>query len=215
MSVLGQELAQAGRELAELDRAVYAAVHSTPTPAFDHAVARVSRAADRSRIWLSVAVGMGVLGRRPRHAALVGLAAVGVTSLLVNLAVKPVVRRERPTRLETVRTHVVDMPLSASYPSGHAASAFAFSVAAGGGVPGLDVALRLLATTVAYSRVHTGVHYPGDVVAGAVIGAGIGTVARHVAERTGFVGRRAAVVVEDRQVPAAPWWRTAVSNGDA
>lgn len=190
MSVAGQALAQAVREVAALDRAVYDAVHATPTPTVDHALARVSRAADHSRLWLSVAAAMGLLGRRPRRAALVGLAAVGATSALVNLAFKPVVRRERPTRLGTVRTHVVEMPLSRSYPSGHAASAFAFSSAAGGGVAELDTALRLLATTVAYSRVHTGVHYPGDVVAGAVIGAGIGTAARHLAERAGFVGQR-------------------------
>ena len=53
-------------------------------------------------------------------------------------------RRERPARLETVRTHVVRMPTSDSYPSGHAASAFAFSTAVGGVLPQLDAALRTL-----------------------------------------------------------------------
>jgi undecaprenyl-diphosphatase len=130
---------------------------------------------------------MGLLGERPRRAALVGVAAAAITSGLVNVAVKPVVRRERPSRLETVRTHVVRMPTSASYPSGHTASAFAFSTAVGGALPELDTALRLAATTVGYSRVHTGVHYPGDVLAGAVIGAGIGSLARHLAQRAKFV----------------------------
>lgn len=118
-----------------------------------------------------------------------GVAATAVTSGLVNVAVKPVVRRERPSRLDTVRTHVVRMPESASYPSGHTASAFAFSTAVGGALPELDTVLRLAATTVAYSRVHTGVHYPGDVIAGAVIGAGIGSFARHLAQRGTFVPR--------------------------
>lgn len=180
-------LRRAGREVVVLDRAVYEAVHATPTPTLDHALARISRAADHSKIWLGAAAGMGMLGQRQRRAALVGVAAVAVTSGLVNVAVKPVVSRERPSRLETVRTHVVRMPTSASYPSGHTASAFAFSTAVGGGVPELDTALRLAATTVAYSRVHTGVHYPGDVIAGAVIGAGVGTLARHLARRAGFV----------------------------
>jgi undecaprenyl-diphosphatase len=176
-------LQRVGRELVVLDRAVYAAVHATPTPTLDRAVARITRAADHSKIWLAVAAAGSALGQRPRRAALVGVAAVAVTSALVNVAVKPVVRRERPPRLETVRTHVVRMPTSASYPSGHTASAFAFSTAVGGALPELDTALRVAATVVGYSRVHTGVHYPGDVVAGALIGAGIGSLARHLAER--------------------------------
>jgi membrane-associated phospholipid phosphatase len=182
-----RSLRQAGRELAVLDRAVYTAVHATPSPALDHALARISRAADHSKIWLTVAATMSAAGQRPRRAALVGMAALAVSSGVVNLAAKPLVRRERPVRLETVRTHVVRMPASASYPSGHAASAFAFSAAVGGSVPELDTALRLAATAVAYSRVHTGVHYPADVIAGAVIGSGVGTFARHLARRAGFV----------------------------
>ncbi|HEX6874918.1 MAG TPA: phosphatase PAP2 family protein [Nocardioidaceae bacterium] len=180
-------LREAGRELVVLDRAIYTAVHATPSPVIDHAVARISRAADRSGLWLALAAGMSLLGERPRRAAVVGVTSLGFTSAVVNLAVKPLVRRERPSRLETVRTHVVRMPTSASYPSGHTASAFAFSTAVGGGVPELDTALRLAATVVGYSRVHTGVHYPGDVIAGAVIGAGVGTLARHLARRIGFV----------------------------
>lgn len=180
-------LRRAGRELVVLDRAVYAAVHATPTPTLDHAVARISRAADHSKIWLAVAAAMAMVGERPRKTALVGVTAVAVTSGLVNVAVKPLVKRERPSRLETVRTHVVRMPVSASYPSGHTASAFAFSTAVGGGTPELDTPLRLAATTVGYSRVHTGVHYPGDVIAGAMIGAGIGSLMRHLARRAGFV----------------------------
>lgn len=184
-----QRLRAAGRELEVLDRAVYEAVHATPSPVIDHAVARVSQVADHSRIWLSVAVVMTAAGRRPRRSALVGLVAVGATSALVNAAMKPVVRRGRPARLATVRTHVVRMPLSTSYPSGHAASAFAFSTAVGGGLPQADTALRLAASVVAYSRVHTGVHYPGDVIAGAVVGAGVGTLVRHLALHLGVLDR--------------------------
>ncbi len=174
-------LDRVGRELVVLDRAVYDAVHATPSPTLDHGLARISRAANRSVIWFGVAAGMSVLGERPRRAARVGLTALGVTSAVVNVAIKPVFRRRRPLRQGTVRTHVVPMPESHSYPSGHAASAFAFSTAVGASVPQLDTALRLLATTVAYSRVHTGVHFPGDVIAGAAIGAGVGTVVRHLA----------------------------------
>lgn len=175
----------AGRELVVLDRAVYATIQATPSPNLDRAAAWISRAADHSKLWLALAAGLSVLGDRPRRVAGAGLVALGVSSALVNVVAKPAVRRSRPLREDTVRLHVVPMPRSASYPSGHAASAFAFSTAVGRGLPQADSALRLVATAVAYSRVHIGVHFPGDVIAGAVIGAGVGTVVHHLAERSG------------------------------
>jgi undecaprenyl-diphosphatase len=62
------------------------------------------------------------------------------------------------------------MPTSTSFPSGHSASAFAFAQGVSSVAPGLSVPLHAAAAAVAYSRVHTGVHYPGDVVAGSLIG---------------------------------------------
>ena len=65
------------------------------------------------------------------------------------------------------------MPTSSSFPSGHAASGFAFTEAVGGVAPGIAMQLRLLAAVVGYSRVHTSVHYPADVIAGALIDSSI------------------------------------------
>jgi undecaprenyl-diphosphatase len=62
------------------------------------------------------------------------------------------------------------MPASASFPSGHTASAVAFATAVGMVLPTAAVPLGALASAVAYSRIHVGVHYPGDVAAGAVLG---------------------------------------------
>ena len=75
------------------------------------------------------------------------------------------------------------MPVSTSFPSGHAASGFAFAAAIGHDQPWLGLALRFLSATVAYSRVHTGVHYPGDVVVGSLIGEGIGQAVAGLMDR--------------------------------
>jgi undecaprenyl-diphosphatase len=177
------------RELGALDLAVYDAVAGTPSPTIDAALARISNAANHSRLWVVTAGVVSLFGKEQRRSALVALAAVGATSAVGNLAVKPVLSRGRPERTESTRTHKVRMPESHSFPSGHAASAFAFSSALGAEMPALATPLRLMATTVAYSRVHTGVHYPGDVVIGALIGAGLGTGTRLLARRVAVSGR--------------------------
>jgi membrane-associated phospholipid phosphatase len=68
------------------------------------------------------------------------------------------------------------MPGSRSFPSGHTAAAVAFAIGAGRELPHARLPLEALAALVGYSRVHTGVHYPGDVLAGALLGATIAEV---------------------------------------
>jgi membrane-associated phospholipid phosphatase len=147
-----------------LDVAVYAAIARTPSPALDRWLSRLSRAADYSRLSIAVAGALSVLGGpEGRRAARGGLASVAVTAAIVNLAIKPFTRRRRPDRVaqEVPVARHVRMPASRSFPSGHAAAAFAFAT---------GVAHASPTALVAYSRVHTGVHYPGDVIVGALVG---------------------------------------------
>jgi undecaprenyl-diphosphatase len=163
------------RELGAMDRAMYQAVADTPSPRLDGAFRRLSVAANYSRLWLGIAGAIAVLGGdRGRRTALDGLLAIGGASAAVNLAVKPLARRRRPDRAKTsvFADRYVAMPTSTSFPSGHAASAFAFAYAVGRGEPRLAVPIGLLAGAVAVSRVHTGVHYPSDVVIGSILGGG-------------------------------------------
>ncbi|CAM5552484.1 phosphatase PAP2 family protein [Streptomyces narbonensis] len=160
------------RDLRAVDGAVYAAVAATPTPTLDTALRRLSTAANHSKISFATAAALALVPGRPRRAALAGLGAIAVASASANLLGKRLVRRQRPDR-EAARVAVsrhVPMPDSASFPSGHTASAVAFAAAVGAVLPGVGVPLGALAGAVGYSRVHTGVHYPGDVAAGAVLG---------------------------------------------
>ncbi len=159
-------------EVERLDVGAYAAVARTPTPTLDRAMAQLSRAADYSKLSLGAAAVLALTGRRGRRAATFGLASLGVTATVVNVAVKPIGRRHRPDRAAQdvpIARHV-PMPISTSFPSGHSAAAFAFATGVGHVSPAAGFPLRALAALVAYSRVHTGVHYPGDVVAGSLLG---------------------------------------------
>jgi membrane-associated phospholipid phosphatase len=181
-----RQVARGLRELGAVDRAVYSAIAATPTPSLDEPLRRLSNAANNSGLWFAIAAGLGVAGGGAgRRAAVRGTVAIGVTSALVNLAVKSAWSRQRPDRagagVPVWRN--VRMPASTSFPSGHAASGFAFAAAIGRDQPWLGLGLRFLAAAVAYSRVHTGVHYPGDIVVGALIGEGTGQAVAGLMDR--------------------------------
>jgi membrane-associated phospholipid phosphatase len=160
-------------EAKTVDTAVYAAVAGTETPGLDVAMRRLSGAADQSKLWFATAAAVALLGGPTgKKAAARGLASLGIASAFANLVAKPLTVRRRPDReqLEVLAARHVPMPKSSSFPSGHAASAFAFATGTGSVMPALSAPLRGLATLVGYSRVHTGVHYPADVLVGAFIG---------------------------------------------
>jgi len=160
-------------EVNSLDLAVYAAIAATPTPTLDGVFRRLSRAADNSKLWIaSAAVLATVGGPVGRRAAVNGLASVAVTSAVVNLGLKRLGRRHRPDRAthHVPLTRQVTMPRTTSFPSGHAASASAFATGVASAAPEAGIPVSTAATLVAYSRVHTGVHYPVDVIAGSLTG---------------------------------------------
>jgi undecaprenyl-diphosphatase len=181
------------REEAErLDVAVYAAIAATPTPTLDRAMSRLSHAADYSRLSLAAA---GVLaaagGASGRRAARYGLGSIAATAAVINLVLKPLGRRRRPDRdtHEVPIDRHVDMPISSSFPSGHSAAAFAFATGVAHVSHIAAVPLYALGTLVAYSRVHTGVHYPGDVVAGSLLGVVLAQATANLTDRV-VIGSR-------------------------
>ena len=169
-----------------VDTAVYAAVAGTETPRLDVAMRRLSGAADQSKIWFAGAALLALAGGPGgRRAARRGVASLALASGFANLVAKPLTTRRRPDReeLEVLARRHVPMPRTSSFPSGHTASAFAFATGAGQALPALSAPLRALATLVGYSRVHTGVHYPADVLVGAFIGVSAAEVAGRLLDR--------------------------------
>lgn len=172
--------------LGRYDRAAYVAVAEMSTPVLDVPLSRLSHFANHSKPWFLVAAGLAVFGGPSgRRAAVTGVAAIGAASLVVNQPMKLMGNRARPNRTvhEVPEARWVPMPTSTSFPSGHSASALAFAVAVGDVIPALRWPLRLAGATVAFSRVYTGVHYPGDVLVGAATGALLGRLVSRLGER--------------------------------
>ncbi len=163
------------RDAERVDIAVYEAIAQTPTPFLDPGLSRLTQAADRSRLWLvSAAFLAATRGERGRRAAVAGLGSVMVASAVANLLLKPLGGRGRPDHSNLPSARQAPMPASRSFPSGHAASAFAFATGVASALPHDAVPIRALAAVVAYSRVHAGVHYPADAIAGALLGSALG-----------------------------------------
>lgn len=129
---------------------------------------------------------------RTRKMATALAAVLAITAVLV-FTLKRVVGRVRPCQcLDGIRSLVFDAPTDFSFPSGHSAGSFAFAVFLAivlvqSTPPGASVLERrgrrlgalLLAITalgVGISRIVLGVHFPGDVLAGALLGGTIGAV---------------------------------------
>jgi membrane-associated phospholipid phosphatase len=179
-------------EASRMDHAVYRAVAETSTPELDRWMRSLSGAANYSRLWIGSAAVLALAGGpKGRRAAVQGLASVAVTSVVINVGVKQVWRRQRPTRRsDRAAARELRMPTSRSFPSGHSASAFAFATGVGSRLPLVALPLRAAAGLVAYSRVHTGVHYPGDVVVGSMLGTAFGQLTSRALDR--YAGRREA-----------------------
>ncbi|MEW2352445.1 phosphatase PAP2 family protein [Spirillospora sp. NPDC029432] len=162
------------RRLGRLDRWAFDRVAAAHLPGLEYVLPRVSRLADHGVLWFTTAGAMSLTGRaRLRRAALRGSIAVAVASPVVNVLGKQAFRRARPVvdLVPPIRIRW-KLPTSHAFPSGHSASAAAFATGVAMEAPRAVAApVAVTAGAVAFARIYTGAHYPGDVLAGLGIGA--------------------------------------------
>lgn len=114
---------------------------------------------------------------------------VGIGDTMSSKAIKPSVERLRPCRdvqMTEVRT-LVHCGSGYSFTSSHATNHFAFAVflisMLGGIMPKIKWPLLLWASSIALGQVYVGVHYPFDILCGAILGASIALIAAYITKR--------------------------------
>jgi len=156
------------RKLAALDLRLLRLLRTRGhTPVVETALIRLAQAGENGLLWNALATVGGTLSARRRDDYVRAIEIVLVT-LFLNAVVKQTVRRARPV-LEEALPALTPVLSGRSYPSAHASTSFAGARAlAAAGLPAAP--LRAVAAAMALSRPYLGVHYPSDVLAGAVLG---------------------------------------------
>jgi decaprenylphosphoryl-5-phosphoribose phosphatase len=142
------------------------------TPGLEKAAKALGKAGNNGGIWVAIGVLLAVFDGSNREAWLI-CAALGPIAIGFNYLVKLIVKRPRPV-LEGLPP-LGGAPSSLSFPSAHATSSFAVATAMTRVEPWGALAFAL-ALALALGRPYLGMHYPSDVLVGAVLGVALGLI---------------------------------------
>lgn len=145
-------------------------------PVADRTFYALTELGDFGLIWLLAGAARGLRSDDDAEEFARLAVALGIESVLVNGVLKSLFKRERPV-VQEPRPHRLRIPLTTSFPSGHASSAMVAATLLGEGRRTAPIYLGL-GLWVASTRVYVKIHHASDVVAGLALGIGLGAVAR-------------------------------------
>ena len=153
-----------------LDLTTFQLLRLYQSPLLDVVMASVSDIAAGAGIWIALTFLVALIHRRRWPAAIQVLLSIALTIIVTENAAKPLFDRGRPFESYADTRVYGFKPTTRSFPSGHAANAAAAAYALTRMAPEGGLIFWLIAFLISYSRIYLGVHYPTDLIGGALIG---------------------------------------------
>ncbi len=174
-----------------LDEKLLALIHvGAQNPVFDALMPALSFLGNWGLIWLLAAAAF-LCTKKYRRTGFVLLGTLLICTLAGNSVIKPLVGRLRPCQADLAAPLLIARPEDFSFPSGHAASSFGAAACILRADRRLGAAALALAALIAFSRLYLYVHYPSDVLAGALLGVLAAAAAAELGKLADKIIRRA------------------------
>ncbi|OUO91476.1 phosphatase PAP2 family protein [Gordonibacter sp. An230] len=158
------------------------------SPALDAAMLFATHLGDIALVWLAASAALIVQPKR-RAWGIAMLVAVAVTAAVGMLVLKPLFGRVRPFEALEFSGLLIPAPSGSSFPSNHSMVSFAAATVVcclpkdGPGVRIAKALAVLIAALIALSRIYLYVHYPSDILAGAILGVCFGLLSVGLVKR--------------------------------
>ena len=130
-------------------------------------------------LWIAIAL-IFIATKKYRPEGFAMLSALLMHLLVCNIILKPLIARIRPCDINTTVELLIPRPKDYSFPSGHTSASFAAATVILYADRRMGVPAVILAAAIAFSRLYLYVHYPSDVLGGAVLGIAFGALARYI-----------------------------------
>lgn len=146
------------------------ALQSIRNPVLDKIMAGLSDLGNLGLLWIIIAAAL-VISKKYRKGGLQMFAAIALTFIVGNLILKNAFDRLRPCQIDETIHLIVKIPYDSSFPSGHTMNGITSAVSLMYIDKRMGIPALILACAIAFSRMYNFMHFPTDVIAGAVIGA--------------------------------------------
>jgi undecaprenyl-diphosphatase len=140
---------------------------------FDYIFPLITDIGELGLCWIVICIGL-LFSKKYRRVGFLTLVALAFGGIIGDIIIKHIVQRPRPFMAWPDISLLIKAPPTYSFPSGHALSSFAAATVLSFYLKYWRIPLFLLAFLIAFSRLYLFVHYPSDVLAGALLGIAIG-----------------------------------------